>query len=381
MKILPTEISGYLRTLSGDAEVLRLLELSLGRVLDKAGKTALHGPDSAKAAHVADWLTAAHIAREPWIADVDERGRPKKLMKFGSLEQIVKEADKAMAKFSQKHRSAKPRDGDEELFEELEGGFSLVRLLTPDALDRESGEMQHCIGSGAYDGRLESGSHAYLSLRDRHGKAHATVECDVRPSRGWRVEQVQGKQNKEPGAAYVGMLLPFFRKHGMWLSQIGDTVFDRDYMPHDIRDLPDGIAVRGSMCIVGLDNIRLPRTMKVDGDLYIERCECLHLPEKLHVSGYLDVAGGSVDRECDWLTVGSRMKITDVSTPPIGLARNLRGSTLTAVGISTWMETGNVALRYPPTIVDCGIEKLPNVWVDNDGPERHPVVSAVVGPR
>lgn len=88
----------------------------------------------------------------------------------------------------------------------MDDGYYVVRLMTPEALDRESGVMQHCIGQGAYDHKLEDGNFVYLSMRDRFGKAHATMELDVRPVRGPILVQCQGKQNRPPEAAYVGLL-------------------------------------------------------------------------------------------------------------------------------------------------------------------------------
>jgi len=52
--------------------------------------------------HIADWLKAATVNRQPWLGHVDERDRPRKLMKFGSVEAIVNEADKAMLKAAQR---------------------------------------------------------------------------------------------------------------------------------------------------------------------------------------------------------------------------------------------------------------------------------------
>ena len=186
-KPLRPEISSFLWKLTDDPKILRLLELSLGRVLDNAaarGEFATGLVNPQQAAHIRDWLAAATANDEQWLKTTDHEGRPRKLLKFGSVEAITAEADKAMRKFAQKNRAVILEEGSEELYAELEDGHYVVRLLTPEALDRESGEMRHCIGQGAYDNRVGTEHYDYLSLRDRFGKARLTIELDLRPARG-----------------------------------------------------------------------------------------------------------------------------------------------------------------------------------------------------
>lgn len=160
-----------------DERLGTLLALCVGRLMLKAARggqdwSGISRDDDIR--HVADWLKAAVVNDAGWLRNVDEHGRPRKLLKFGTMESLLKEADKAMRIEAQKLRG-KLGDGDEVLYAELSDGLHLVRLLTPAALDRESGEMQHCIGNGGYDDLVEDGDHLFLSLRDRHGKAHATL--------------------------------------------------------------------------------------------------------------------------------------------------------------------------------------------------------------
>jgi hypothetical protein len=135
-------------------DIKRLLGLSLGRVLSNTEWTDQRAVLTRNLSHIIDWLHAAVVNNESWLERRDEFGRPKKLMKFGSLDQIIKEADKAMLKAAQKLQSIQLVEGDEELYQELADGYYLVRLKTAAALDRESAEMQHCVGLGAYDASL-----------------------------------------------------------------------------------------------------------------------------------------------------------------------------------------------------------------------------------
>ncbi len=156
--------------------------------------------------HITDWLKAAVGNDEAWLKHLDDRGRPKKLMKFSSMEDITKEANKAMLKAAQRFSAVKLVEGDEELYAELQDGFYVVRLLTPAALDRESAQMQHCIGNGGYDKALANPDNLYLSLRDKHGKAHATLEVN-----DGKLIQLQGKQNTVPVDKYLDVLVPFLK--------------------------------------------------------------------------------------------------------------------------------------------------------------------------
>ena len=187
-RAIETSISGAER---GDV-VHQLLMLSLGRVWFKHMKSAPQSMDvpateqmmgfHAKLSHIADWIEAAIVNDEAWLKNVDAQGWPKKLMKFSTLDQIVKEADKAMLKAAQTGRGLDLTGSSESLVAELAEGFYLVELHTPEALDRESAFMQHCIGQGAYDRHLKDGKHRYLSLRDPAGKAHVTIELFRSPA-------------------------------------------------------------------------------------------------------------------------------------------------------------------------------------------------------
>jgi hypothetical protein len=52
--------------------------------------------DRHKIGHITDWLTAEVLRAASWLENKDDNGVPKKLLKFGSLDAIVDEANKAM---------------------------------------------------------------------------------------------------------------------------------------------------------------------------------------------------------------------------------------------------------------------------------------------
>lgn len=274
------------RQAGGHAAVERLLDLSIGRIYrrDPGGFKV----DEETLRHVADWLRAAISNDEPWLKNVDDQGRPKKLMKFGSVDAVAREADKAMLKASQRLKGVKLVEGDEELVEILQDGYYVVRLLTPSALDRESAEMQHCIGNGAYDENLYDEQCEYLSLRDPFGKPHATMEIENSV-----LEQLQGKQNLPPLDRYKEMLAPFIKArvcHSTVPAKRLGYVIDTDGVWHPVLNLPSRLKVKGALDLEGVPINRLPDSLEISGYLDVSRTNITSLPTGLEVDGFLDVS-------------------------------------------------------------------------------------------
>lgn len=252
------ELRAYCRSVlqlfcDDDERLLALMMMSVGRVLINAsittGKDAIFDAPSSKLGHVHDWLKAAIVNDAPWLSKVDDQKRPRKLMKFSTLDGIVAEADKDMLKIASRIGRSCDREGDVETFCELSDGYSMVRLLTPHALDRESHLMQHCIGHGSYDHRLEMENSHFLSLRDRFGNPHATIDID-----DGVIEQISGKQNRLPSRKYLPYVTEFLRKHPEFPAKVGDGwddyVIDANGEFHELSSLPP--------------------TLRRDGDLYLE---------------------------------------------------------------------------------------------------------------
>jgi hypothetical protein len=198
--------------------------------------------------HISDWIEAAVNNGDDWLSNIDEHGRPKKLLKFSNIMQIVQEANRDMALFAEKHRNVILIEGDEEIVERFENGYHLVRLLTPNALDRESGQMQHCIGQGAYDDHLDGDEYEYFSLRDPFGKPHVTIEIGVNRIAGMReLIQFQGKQNQPPVAKYQEMMIPYFQKQKIQILQASPSlpyVTDINGNWFSIYDLPENLEIK-----------------------------------------------------------------------------------------------------------------------------------------
>jgi len=265
--------------------------------------------------HIIDWIAAAMENDADWLRQLDDRGRPKKLRKIGSLDQATKEANKAMLIYAQRAAANGYDDahGHEKTVKTYGDGYRMVQLLTPGALDRESGYLGHCVGNGAYDAGLKAGRHEFYSLRDANGKGHATLEVRLEDN---ALLQCKGKQNAPPVSKYMPHIQAFLKdrryklqespRHTGLVEQDG-VYYDINHLPENfhykgyldlanctgLTTLPDGLQVGGSLSLIGcIGLVALPTGLQVDENLYLTRCAGLSaLPEDLNVGGNLDLSG------------------------------------------------------------------------------------------
>lgn len=272
-------ISETLVRLTDNEQVARLAVVGIGRVLFRHHKkdgdwgtvfdSYLH-----EIRHVIDWLTSAVIDGDEWLERVDAKGRPLKLMKMHSITQLVAESEKAFTKKMQKIGTSVALPDDERLQMRLADGFSVVRMLTPDALDRESAAMQHCIGLGSYDRHLADERRGLYSLRDAFNKPHATIEIDHTAK---ALVQLVGKQNQLPTGKYLKALAPFIEAEGLDSGETASMgfVIGKGASVHHVSEIPDGaefdrnLSLRG--CVDDPKNIRIPSYIKVTGDLILDQ--------------------------------------------------------------------------------------------------------------
>lgn len=280
-----------------------LLVVSLGRVLLKGAKRnedihSLVTGDQVR--HIYDWLKAEVLNGATWLSNCDEKGRPRKLLKFGSVAQIVQEADKAMAQANQRTGKVSLIEGDEVLIAELEDGYSLVRMLTPAALDRESQVMQHCIGNGGYDDELTKEWARFLSLRDAVGNPHVTMDISINDDR-MHINQIKGKQNAVPIAKYLSILRPWFAEMKATLTYMperGLMVSANEEIYH-ASELPDDFECKRDFRVHELEGARIPERLKVHGHMSVishdgENVQS-QLPDGLYVGGDLTIRSPMIE--------------------------------------------------------------------------------------
>lgn len=333
------------------ASVEHELTLSIGRVMLKEAKKdefieasiALDEQDEIdlncsilpdhKARHIADWLKAAKINNEPWMHNLDDMGRIKKLMKFSSLTQIHDEADKAMRIKAQQSLGITVSAGDERLIKVLEDGYHIVQMLTPTALDRESAYMQHCIGNGAYDAGLEDSEVEYLSFRDKMGKPHATLEIHNE-----MVIQLQGKQNKSPAQKYLDLIIPFLKERKLgWNNEVSRQggIYDSDFKFHSWDEpFPDVLSVNGDIDFIETRIIALPKNFKVNGKLSLDFTRIKKLEDGLDVAFDISMEDSDIEYISPNIKVGGGLILTNCQVKELpdnlklGCDLDLRGSSL-----------------------------------------------------
>ena len=264
----------------GDPALERLMDLCVKRVLvrdyrsdqrphfDKVGEVARM--KGLVIGHIADWLRAALFNGAKWLENVDDGGRQRKLLKFGSIEAITAEADRDMKRDIARLAGTALAEGDEAVEMDLGDGWTLVRLLTAKALDLESGRMQHCIGSGGYDEMVAGGASKFLSLRDPHGKPHATIHVE-----DGSIQELSGKQNETPLPKYLRRLAPYLVSLGDegYLDGSYGVVVDMDGNAYDYSTLPDVLRVRGNLHLTDAERdgpFKLPRVIRTGGYVSVD---------------------------------------------------------------------------------------------------------------
>jgi hypothetical protein len=159
---------------------------------------------------VFDWLARAARENHPWLANKDDQGRPKKLMKCATIEALYAESVKCLSRLPVPPMPTHDivlGEFDEKHVCELTGGYTLVEMLSPEALDLESVRMRHCVGHGNYDAKLlESFGYHLYSVRTGDGEPVATIETANRTINcvlHREVRQLMGPRNRRPAEAVI----------------------------------------------------------------------------------------------------------------------------------------------------------------------------------
>jgi hypothetical protein len=348
----------------GDQRIADLLWHSVGRVMLKDSSKFVEFPGVAQVfdviehenmvTHIVDWLRVAVTENARWLLKTDHQGRPKKLLKFGTLEAIHAEADHWM----RRRLSSKAKaliDGDEVLHFELGDGWTMVRLLTPAALDRESSLMQHCVGHGSYDWSLSKDGALFLSLRDPHGMPHITLEIA-----GSDLLQFQGKQNVRPIAKYVMRCLPFFS--ATRLSYLpDDVIMDTHGVIYAIYDLPDILTVDGPLRIHNgtTGGMRLPSVIEATGSVTLSGKAFANVPTRITAGCDLCIHDSSLPRLPETLNVQRDISLVNsvISELPEGLM--VHGQLFLRKSAITKLPRGLLVRRFLD-IADTAIDQLPD---------------------
>jgi hypothetical protein len=136
--------------------------------------------------HIVDWLNGLAPA-DPLIVRIDRVSVP----------QAIEHADQWTRRLA-RAADRRPDAGEAGVERILQfEALSWVKVVSPQALDREGKLMQHCVGS--YASAVANGRTTIYSLRDDKNDPHVTVEIKA----DGNVSQVKGKQNRPPVERYV----------------------------------------------------------------------------------------------------------------------------------------------------------------------------------
>ncbi|MGU3401327.1 hypothetical protein ACLBWS_16550 [Brucellaceae bacterium D45D] len=163
--------------------------------------------------HILEWQKRSVKEMAPWLADADERGRPKRLLGHLRYIDLEREADKDMdARCEQLNRRLGLND--EVTVEHVGDGYRIVRLLTPDAVALEAGRMRHQFGLGDDQEQFMAGEIAYYSLRRADGFPVATLQVEFFSSEEGMLMRIEGHRNTPVSDEDREILLPWLRQQG-----------------------------------------------------------------------------------------------------------------------------------------------------------------------
>lgn len=305
----------------------------------------LHG----QVQHVADWIRSAIQDQDAWLSRVDEGSKQKKPFRFNdihTLEDAVREADKDMREKNRILASKLKLDYEgEKTIMEFDNGYRIVQMETPEALDRESVKMGHCIGQGSYDNRQASGSHRYLSLRDASNEPHATLEIENASN---TIIQCQGKENTTPKPSYLKQVVEYARTAGCRVSAnprssglitVRGNIHSVYDLPenseitgsldlHDVKvsSLPEGLRVSGDLILNGTAISQLPRNLKVGGNLIYDKSSLKELPDGLEVSGDIYLRSSQITSIPDDIKVGGDLILWSSAINSLPKTLNVKGT-------------------------------------------------------
>jgi hypothetical protein len=110
-----------------------------------------------------------------------------------------------------------------------------VDVKTPDALSLEGNIMGHCVGGSNYCNAVAKDTTKIISLRDKKGLPHVTIQLEKTPEGFTRVAQIKGTANNSP-EKYFGEINAFLDDYS---SKLGKnlTITERpSFVPPQWRD-------------------------------------------------------------------------------------------------------------------------------------------------
>jgi hypothetical protein len=149
-------------------------------------------------------------------AEIKNMGYADVVAKTQEWHTMLEQARKDPSKFSTKQLTQ-----GTELFMPAKDDMKWLNVKSSDALSLEGNIMGHCVGGSNYCSAVNEGTKKIVSLRDKKGIPHVTIELAADKENGIfdRVVQVKGTANKEP-TKYFPQIDEFLKEYQ---SKLGDT--------------------------------------------------------------------------------------------------------------------------------------------------------------
>lgn len=328
----------HLRPLTEAPDVPRLAEIFASGTPVYAFQPAVDLRDDLY--DVFTWIDGALFTKEAWLNHTDDRGRPCKLLKLGSISHAVRQARKEAASTP---LPIPLRPEDVRSVHTFDDGACILELLTPRALQSEGLAPRHCLTQSWYADQLKFGHCAYFSYRSPSGKPRASFEVELCETGRPILRQCAGKLNRMPAPKYLANIQTFVIKRG-WRIKWSGTItglLEQDGQYYRLDQLPPNFRYRGDLNLTMAPITGLPSNLTVDGflkldtpmlkdigaaltvggDLIIEQAPALTtLPAGLRVGGDLTIAA-PITALPDNLHIGGSLTLR--STAIKELPRNL----------------------------------------------------------
>jgi hypothetical protein len=149
-------------------------------------------------------------------AEIKNMGYADVVAKTQEWHTMLEQARKDPSKFSKKQLTA-----GTEFYMPAKEDMNWLDVKSSDALSLEGNIMGHCVGGSNYCSAVNEGTKKIVSLRDKKGIPHVTIELAADNKNGVfdRVVQVKGTANKEP-VKYFPQIDEFLNEYQ---SKLGDT--------------------------------------------------------------------------------------------------------------------------------------------------------------
>jgi len=154
---------------------------------------------------------------------------------------------------------------------DLDNGYYVAQLFSPESLDFESDCMNHCAGDGYYDNQVHRADVQIYSVRNKRGLPQLTLEVN-----NGIIVQAQGHGNRVPNdPALRAAVRKFMYAENLEIPDVNGwnkliAYIKQDGKMYDVFDLPKNFVANHTINLSGMDLNKLPdmSTVTIYGDFW-----------------------------------------------------------------------------------------------------------------